>query len=165
MCIYIRMTEVKDVSMDVTVSTKRRRRRTRKTEISMDNTVVEKEVEPVKPSKIPIETKTSQVIIAPAKPKILLVPKTAPKLTKKPVEINKRKTFKARQVHVIIDNTAKTQKKRRKVLADIDSMNEDTLRTAAVSAKLSRAETVAKVPIPLLRQLMKDYRMMRGLLV
>ena len=169
------VSEVKDVEMDVSVTQKRRRRR-RTRKMLGDDTVVEKDTN--EESKVQAkpeikvhakpeiklqpkpETKATQVILAPAKPKVLLVPKGI----KKPAEL-KRKTFKARRLSVVIDNTAKTQKQRRKVLADIDSMNEDTLRAAAVTAKLSRAETVAKVPIPLLRQLMKDYRMMRGMLV
>jgi hypothetical protein len=101
--------------------------------------------------------------LAPARAKVskvLLIPKGATK--PKPMH---RKTFKAKRVQVVIDNTKKTQTRRNKVVADIDSMSEETLRAAAVSAKLSKAETVAKVPLPLLRQLMKDYRMMRGQLV
>ena len=160
--------------MDVKES--RRKRRTRKSK--SDDTVVEKAVEaktsveakpeakpviqvkPVEPKLIQ-KPKPQTLILAPAKktPKVMLVPKEQKKV------IAPRKTFKARNVKVVIDNTAKTQKRRRKVLADIDSMSEETLRETAVNAKLSRAETVAKVPLPLLRQLLKDYRMLRGLLV
>jgi hypothetical protein len=43
----------------------------------------------------------------------------------------------------------------------IESMTEDQVRAAAVNAKLSRRETVAKVPIGLLRQMLKDYQSMR----
>ena len=161
----------KEVTMDVKES--RRKRRTRKSKL--DDTVVEKDVETktsvdakpevkqvakfeAKPIQKP---KPQTLILAPAKkaPKVMLVPKEQKKV------MAPRKTFKVRNLKVVIDNTAKTQKRRRKVLADIDSMSEETLRETAVTAKLSRAETVAKVPLPLLRQLLKDYRMLRGLLV
>ena len=173
--------------MDVTVTgSKKRRRRTRKETTS---TVEKDHAEPVKvsshePKPITGQPITGQpvtgqpvtgqpvtgqpvtarpVILAPARTKVskvLLIPKGVTK--PKPMH---RKTFKAKRVHVVIDNTKKTQTRRNKVVADIDSMSEETLRAAAVSAKLSKAETVAKVPLPLLRQLMKDYRMMRGQLV
>jgi hypothetical protein len=164
--------EVKEVSMDVTVTgSKKRRRRTRKETTS---TVEKDHAEPVKVSSHEPRPITGQpvsgqpvsarpVILAPARAKVskvLLIPKGATK--PKPMH---RKTFKAKRVQVVIDNTKKTQTRRNKVVADIDSMSEETLRAAAVSAKLSKAETVAKVPLPLLRQLMKDYRMMRGQLV
>ena len=161
----------KEVTMDVKES--RRKRRTRKSK--MDDTLVEKAVEAtvkpeIKPEAKPIipviqvkpqKVKPQTLILAPAKkaPKVMLVPKEQKKV------MAPRKTFKVRNLKVVIDNTAKTQKRRRKVLADIDSMSEETLRATAVTAKLSRAETVAKVPLPLLRQLLKDYRMLRGLLV
>lgn len=161
----------KEVTMDVKES--RRKRRTRKSK--SEDTVVEKEakIENLQTPEVKIEAKPVKVepklqklkpqtlILAPAKKalKVMLVPKEQKKV------IAPRKTFKARNVKVVIDNTAKTQKRRRKVLADIDSMSEETLRETAVNAKLSRAETVAKVPLPLLRQLLKDYRMLRGLLV
>ena len=168
------MDNEKEVMMDVKES--RRKRRTRKSK--SEDTVVEKDTDKVKSSPEtqveakpviqvkPVEPKLQKLkpqtlILAPAKkaPKVMLVPKEQKKV------IAPRKTFKVRNLKVVIDNTAKTQKRRRKVLADIDSMSEETLRETAVNAKLSRAETVAKVPLPLLRQLLKDYRMLRGLLV
>lgn len=159
--------DVKEVAMDVAVTgSKKRRRRTRKETTS---TVEKDHAEPVKVTSHEPKPITGQpvsarpVILAPARTKVskvLLIPKGATK--PKPMH---RKTFKAKRVHVVIDNTKKTQTRRNKVVADIDSMSEETLRAAAVSAKLSKAETVAKVPLPLLRQLMKDYRMMRGQLV
>lgn len=102
------------------------------------------------------------VVIAPAKKKpakVLLVPKAA---GAKPVRPAVKKTFKARKVRVTIDNTAKTHKRRRLVLGKIDDMNDAQVRDAAVRAKLSRAETVAKAPIALLRQMVKDYLTLRG---
>jgi hypothetical protein len=42
-----------------------------------------------------------------------------------------------------------------------DALSEDQVRAAAVNAKLSRRETVEKVPIGLLRQMLKDYQSMR----
>lgn len=160
---------VKEVIMDVpTKGLKKRRRRTRKeagATVEKDHTEPAKAPisEPARPVQLLSKSPLQTVILAPAKTKvskILLVPKGATK--SKPVH---RKTFKAKRIHVVIDNTKKTQTRRNKVVADIDSMSEETLRSAAVSAKLSKAETVAKVPLPLLRQLMKDYRMMRGQLV
>lgn len=82
-----------------------------------------------------------------------------------PSRISAAKTFKARRVSVTIDNTAKTQKRRKQTLQRVEGMSEDELRGAAVAAKLSRRETVAKVPVELLRQMLKDYYMMRGMLV
>lgn len=158
---------VKEVIMDVpTKGLKKRRRRTRKetgATVEKDHTEPAKAPisEPARPVQLLSKSPLQTVILARSKvSKILLVPKGATK--SKPVH---RKTFKAKRIHVVIDNTKKTQTRRNKVVADIDSMSEETLRSAAVSAKLSKAETVAKVPLPLLRQLMKDYRMMRGQLV
>ena len=97
------------------------------------------------------------VVLAPAKKKtkIMLVPKgKAPKVA--------RKTFKAKRVHVTIDNTEKTRKRQRQVLGRVDAMTEDQLRAAAVGAKLSRRESVAAVPATLLRQMLKDYQTMKG---
>jgi hypothetical protein len=106
-----------------------------------------------------------KVVIAPPKKKpakLLFVPKhkVAPGH-----RIAAAKTFKARRVSVTIDNTAKTQKRRTQTIQRVEGMSEDQLRSAAVAAKLSRRETVAKVPVDLLRQMLKDYYMMRGMLV
>jgi hypothetical protein len=109
------------------------------------------------------------VVIAPPKkrpPKLLLVPSI-----KKPTggmaarTAALQKTFKAHKVRVLIDNTAKTQKRRRQTLQAVEAMTEDQLRAAAVATRLSRRETVEKVPVDLLRQMLKDYRMMRGMLL
>jgi hypothetical protein len=89
---------------------------------------------------------------------LLLVPKG------KPV-VARRKTFRAKRVNVTIDNTAKTQKHRKEVMAEVENMSEDQIRAAAVHARLSRRETVAKAPIGLLRQMVKDYRTMKGMLL
>ena len=99
------------------------------------------------------------VVIAPAKKKpakVMLVPKSST------VRAVAKKTFKARKVRVTVDNSAKTVKHRRSVLSKIDSMADDQVRAKAVAIKLSRAETVAKVPVTLLRQMIKDYYTMRG---
>jgi hypothetical protein len=50
-------------------------------------------------------------------------------------------------------------------VAEVDTMTEDQVRAAAVAARLSRRETVAKAPIGLLRQMVKDYRIMKGMLL
>ncbi len=107
----------------------------------------------------------AKVVIAPPKKKpakLLFVPKH--KVAAPGHRIAAAKTFKARRVSVTIDNTAKTQKRRTQTMQRVDGMSEDQLRAAAVSAKLSRRETVAKVPVDLLRQMLKDYYMMRGML-
>jgi hypothetical protein len=101
------------------------------------------------------------VILAPAKKKlakVMLVPKST---VAGKVRVHPKKTFKAKRVRVTIDNTAKTLKHRRVVMGKFDAMTEDQVRSAAVAAKLSRRETVAKVPIGLLRQMLKDYQSMR----
>lgn len=166
------MDSVKEVAMDVTETGKRRRRRrTRKAEIS-DDTTVEKE-EAVKkdetkgvkaPEKLPRISQTSQkpqtIVLAPAKPKVMLVPKEIKKVKPSP-----RKTFKARKLQVVIDNSAKTQTRRKKVVADIDSMSDEKVRELAVSSKIYTKEAAAKLPLPLLKSLMKDYKIMKGLLL
>ena len=103
-----------------------------------------------------------KVVLAPPKPKtpkVMLVPKGLRPKLKLP-----EKTFKAKRVALTIDNTVKTLKRRKAVMAHIDAMTEDQVRAAAVAARLSRRETVAKAPIGLLRQMVKDYRSLRGLL-
>jgi len=105
------------------------------------------------------------VVIAPAKKKpakVMFVPKEKKATVPGHSRVIPKKTFKAKRVRVIIDNTAKTQKHRTQVMGRIDAMSEDQLRGAAVSARLSRRETVAKVPVNLLRQMLKDYQSMRG---
>lgn len=102
-------------------------------------------------------TATPIVVLAPAKKKtkVMFVPKgKGPKVA--------RKTFKAKRVHVTIDNTEKTRKRQRQVLGRVDAMTDDQLRAAAVGAKLSRRESVAVVPATLLRQMLKDYQTMKG---
>ena len=106
-------------------------------------------------------TLTQKVVISPPKKKpvkIMLVPKKTHVVAARP-----QKTFKAKRVRLTIDNTAKTQKKRRMTLARVDAMTEEQLRETAVATKLSRIETVKKVPVDLLRQMLKDYYTMRGM--
>ncbi len=109
----------------------------------------------------------TKVVIAPPKKrpaKLVLIPGQRPTpLAARTAAL--QKTFKAHKVRVLIDNTAKTQRRRRQTLQAVDAMTPDQLRAAAVGARLSRRETVEKVPIDLLRQMLKDYRMMRGMLV
>ena len=105
-----------------------------------------------------------QIVIAPPKKKpakVMLVPKKIGS----PLVVRPQKTFKAKRVRVVIDNTAKTQKRRRLTLQEVESLSEEDLRLEAVRARLSKPETVAKVPVDLLRQMLKDYRMMRGMLL
>lgn len=109
-----------------------------------------------------------KVVIAPPKkrpPKLLLVPGAAKPSSASTRAAALQKTFKAHKVRVLIDNTAKTQRRRRQTMQAVEAMTEEQLRAAAVAARLSRRETVAKVPVDLLRQMLKDYRMMRGMLL
>ena len=102
------------------------------------------------------------VVLAPPKKKaakVVLVPKGAA-VVKKPII---RKTFKARKVRVTIDNTSKTHKRKHHLLRKVDTMTDEQVREAVVKAKLSRAETVKSAPVPLLRQMYKDYHTMRGM--
>jgi hypothetical protein len=147
-----------------------RRRRTR-VEGSEEETVITKEsgekkevVPPTISEKPVVHAKpVAKVVLAPPKKKVakvMLVPKgkvVRPAMAKK--------TFKIKKVRMVIDNTAKTQKRRKDVMTAIDAMTEDQVRAAAVTARLSRRETVSKVPIGLLRQMMKDYQTMRGALL
>jgi hypothetical protein len=106
--------------------------------------------------------KTSFVVIAPAKKKpakLMLVPKGKTVIGKPTLN----KTFKAKRVCVTIDNTATTRKHREAVLKRVDVMSADQLRAAAVAARLSRRESVAKVPEALLRQMVRDYQTMKGM--
>ena len=115
------------------------------------------------PAPTPTKIIPQKVILAPPKkkaPKVMLVPKGQTVARTIP-----RKTFKAKRVKVTIDNTAKTQKQRRTLLATVDACTDDQIRAAAVKAGLSRHETVAKAPIGLLRQMVKDYQTMKGLLL
>jgi hypothetical protein len=116
---------------------------------------------PVVTQKGGVAASQTTVILAPAKKKpakVMLVPKST---VAGKVRVHPKKTFKAKRVRVTIDNTAKTLKQRRIVMGKFDAMTEDQVRSAAVAAKLSRRETVAKVPIGLLRQMLKDYQSMR----
>jgi len=182
--------QIKEVQMDMPHegggSRKRRGRRTRKNAAATSEgaepavgPVVEKAPGPasapataagpvVKTKSVaPVPTVVPTVVIAPPKKKpirVLLVPS---KVTATPVKKMSiaRKTYKAKCVRVIIDNTAKTQKKRRQTMQRIDALTDEQVRQACLDAKLSRKETVAKVPIGLLRQMLKDYQTMRGSLL
>ena len=121
-------------------------------------------MQPVQPVQPVVHPKpVTKVVLAPPKKKaakVMLVPKGKPI---RPTAATK--TFKIKKVRMVIDNTAKTQKRRKDIMTTIDAMTEDQVRAAAVTARLSRRETVSKVPIDLLRQMMKDYQTMRGALL
>jgi len=167
-----------------------RRRRTRKGAVSVSSpsddgggcAVVEKEaaaltasvkgpvvkqkvvqpVVPVIPPKVviaPPKKKAARVLLIAAKPSGLVAGKPVTGILKKDIQ---RKTFRTKHVRLVIDNTAKTQKRRRQTLQKIDALTDEQVRQACLDAKLSRKETVAKVPIGLLRQMLKDYQTMRG---
>lgn len=109
-----------------------------------------------------VPVKKPVVVIAPPKkkvPKVMLVPKS-----KSLPAVNLKKTFRAKRVAVTINNTAKTQKQHRGIVEDVDAMTDDQVRAAACAAKLSRRETVGKAPITLLRQMIKDYQLMKKML-
>ena len=111
------------------------------------------------PSQSVALVKKPVVVLAPPKkkvPKVMLVPKGGPSV--KPVL---KKTFKAKKIKVLINNTAKTQKQHRSIIEDVDAMTDDQVRAAACAAKLSRRETVSKAPITLLRQMIKDLQLMK----
>ena len=174
------MSDVKEIQMDMPLegggrtSRKRRaggkRRKTR--EADGEATIVTKDQAPIStlspvlaqaPTYASVPAKKPTVVLAPPKkkvPKVLLVPKG--KVVSRPLH---RKTFKAKRFKVTIDNTAKTQKHRKAVVAEVETMTEDQVRAAAVAARLSRRETVTKAPIGLLRQMVKDYRIMKGMLL
>jgi len=168
--------DVKEVAMDAPQedgTRKRRRRRgrraTAKQDAESDATVVEKadapepKPEPPVANKVAAAAKPPVVVLAPAKkktPKVMLVPKRSPTVAK-----TAKKPFKAKRVHVVIDNTAKTQKRRRQTMQRVDAMTDDQVRATAVGSKLAKRETVAKVPVALLRQMVKDYYTMRGMLL
>ncbi len=111
-----------------------------------------------------IKPKTAPtVVLAPAKQKaakIMLVPKQ-----KDASKSLARKTFKAKRVRMTIDTTNKTMKKRRRALQKVDEMTDDQIRELAIGARLSRRESVAKVPTTLLRQMIKDYQTVKSGLV
>ena len=144
------------------------RRRKSRVAAEQDDTIVTKDQESP-PSSVPLvkttpkPTVAPKVVLAPPKPKVpkvLLVPKGKTVVTR-PV----RKTFKAKQLNVTIDNSAKTQKRRSTMMTKVDEMTDDQIRAAAVHARLSRRETVGKAPIGLLRQMVKDYQIMKGRLL
>lgn len=167
--------EVKEVVMDAPPEGRKSRKRSgkragRKTRVAEDDATVVTKDEHMNP-KVPVPVQASapasvavgpKVVIAPPKKKpvkVMLVPKGTPTVAPRSV---KHKTFKAKSVKVTIDNTAKTRKSRVDALAKIDGMSDDQIRAAAVQARLSRRETVGKAPIGLLRQMIKDYQIMKG---
>lgn len=104
------------------------------------------------------------VVLAPAKKKakiMLISKKGVPTTPSAPAKLVPPKTFKAKRVRVTIDNTARTQKRRRQVLRSVDSLTEEQLKEQAVKFGLSRADSVKKVPVDLLRKMLKDYYAMR----
>ena len=155
------MSSEKEVFMDVSVGGGKKRRSSRKRHVEDASAIITK-AEPLAPAPALALAKKPVVILAPPKkkvPKIMLIPKGKPTL--KPAI---KKTFKAKNVKVIINNTAKTQKQHRSIVEEVDIMTDDQARAAACAAKLSRRETVMKVPITLLRQMLKDYRLMKKML-
>jgi hypothetical protein len=130
--------------------------------------------EPIKPTKPPevrmksqSPIKPAKVIIAPPKKrpsKLVLVPKTV-KISISSKKKAIAKTFKAKRVRLTIDNSSKTRKRRTTISSSVDSLTDDQVRAAAVKAKLSNRESVNKAPIALLKQMIKDYQIMKGMLL
>ena len=163
--------EIKEVQMDTPFQEggkKRRKARTRKSKAYLtDDAIVTKESAPVSvvapvPVPVPVVAPVPIVLAPPKKKpaKIMLVPKQPS--TKEPVRKH-RKTFKAKQVKVTIDNTATTRKHRSSIMEKVDALTDDQIRSAAVKAKLSRPN--ANAPIGLLRQMVKDYQSMKRMLL
>jgi hypothetical protein len=159
----------KEVVMEVKeggAKTRRRRRKGVAASGAVEATMVTKAeaVAPKPAVPLPVATGAAKpvVVIAPPKkkvPKVMLVPKS-----KSVPTVNLKKTFRAKRIAVTINNTAKTQKQHRGIVEDVDAMTDDQVRAAACSAKLSRRETVGKAPITLLRQMIKDYQLMKKML-
>jgi len=157
----------KEVVMEVKeggAKTRRRRRKSAPATGAVEATMVTKADAVPKPVVPPVATvsKKPVVILAPPKkkvPKVMLVPKS-----KSVPAVNLKKTFRAKRVAVTINNTAKTQKQHRGIVENVDAMTDDQVRAAACAAKLSRRETVGKAPITLLRQMIKDYQLMKKML-
>ena len=121
--------------------------------------VVQPVVPPPKVVIAPPKKKVARVLLIAAKPSGLVAGKPVTGILKKDIQ---RKTFRTKHVRLVIDNTAKTQKRRRQTLQKIDALTDEQVRQACLDAKLSRKETVSKVPVGLLRQMLKDYQTMRG---
>lgn len=100
------------------------------------------------------------VVIAPPKkkaPKVTLVPKAATAAGNKRIPV--KKTFKARRVRLLIKNR-KTIKRQQEALQKVDTLTDEKVREAAVTAGLTRQD--ANAPVELLRTMLKDYQTMRG---
>lgn len=103
------------------------------------------------------------VVLAPAKKrvaKVMLVPRKPGHMAK-----TLKRPFKAKRIHMTIDHSAKTQKRRRQLSQRLDSMTDEQIRDAAVLAHLSRRDSVANTPTALLRQMLRDYQTMKGMLL
>lgn len=109
-----------------------------------------------------------KVVLSPAKKKpakVMLVPRSHSAAASASGHRLSNKTFKAKRFRLTIDNSAKTVKRRRQLLGRVDAMTDDQIRDAAVQAKLTRRESVARAPVPLLRQMIRDYQTMKGMLL
>ena len=144
---------IKEVSMDLPVSGKRKRRRTKKADVQqadtrVERTIVNKEI-PATPQKI---------VLAPPKPKhakVLLVPKDV-----KQTKPHTRKQFVSKRF--LLNRSPKLETRRRKILAEIDTLPDEKVRDLAVSSNIFTAEAVKKVPIKLVRSVIKDCKMIKG---
>ncbi len=174
-------TEYKEVQMDVSYAEgggiKTRKRRGRRAAAAQEGGDAVATVEKVAPAPAPSDTQLAPVsqtggghkpkapavvVLAPAKKKmakVMLVPKG------KHHARTLKRTFKAKRVHMTVDHSAKTQKRRRQLVQRIDTMTDEQLRNATVAAQLSRRESVALTPTPLLRQMLRDYQTMKGMLL
>ena len=162
----------------------KRKRRTRKAHDSLQNpSYSESQSEPksesqppksiIKKETVVVEKTTKQkpiVVLSPPRKKvarILLVSGKKDKTEKNGISdlrkaLDHRKTFRAKKITVTIDNTAKTAKKKYLLMKQVEELSGSQLQEAAIAAKLSRRESVAKVPEKLLRQMLKDCQSIRG---
>jgi hypothetical protein len=164
------MSDVKEISVTSTTEERQRksRRRTKRDApavASVASAAVASAVAPV-PAAIPVAPVAPVIVLAPRKPKpakLVLVPKS--KRTHHTTRKALPSSFRATRVRLVIDNSSKTQKRRRQVLGRIDAMTDNQVRAAAIDAQLTARDRVTKVPVGLLRQMLRDFQTMKGALL
>lgn len=96
-----------------------------------------------------------KVVLAPAKPKVRVL--IVPKHNKAKPTV--KKTFRAKRVVVVMDNTAKTIKRRGRVAGLVAKMSDEQVRAGAIAAGLTTPDS--KAPISLLRKMLEYYHRLR----
>jgi len=167
------MSDVKEISVTSDPKTTTRKRRGKKQVPAVSATtktpvsaVTKTPVPPAPPAPPAPPVSAPVVILAPRKPKpakLVLVPKSKSKriVTSRTIP----SSFRATRVRLVIDNSNKTQKRRRQMLGRIDAMSDNQVRAAAIDAQLTSRDRVAKVPVGLLRQMLRDFQTMKGALL